>query len=250
MGSSNSKPKKRMRKNTLHTGCLSTDGHEKNTGFDNGGKPQAPQVWTLAADGKAVLEVGHLQCDLKLLCHEWGNGVHDGSRDDSWGEGSDGTFLDEKKFDLLDERRDYFLDEGSDDFLDEGNDFVAERKDTVLAESRDCSVHERWDDFLDEKGNDSFDERKVVCADRKRSNFLSETVSEDILDESDSFQYQSSETFCEGGTGHFFNEWRTDSGKGRNVICGENKVSLPQTLMWINMKFDDFNGHYKSIACW
>ena len=219
MGNAVCKCKKRVHKSMLQSGHLSPDEGQKNTGFDHGEEQQFGHLWTQTMDGKAVFEVVHQQCDVKLLCCKRGDDIRDGRGDDFLDKGSDAVF-NEKKDDL---------GERSDDFLDEGrNDFLAERNDTFLAKWRGSFVDERRADFLDGKTDKSFGERLNVCLD-KRSSFLSETLSEHILDRRDSLHYQSSKTVCKRGSGHFFGERRTDLQEVRNVIGWENKVSFSHT---------------------
>ena len=239
MGNAVCKCRKRVHKSMLHNGHLSPDEDQKNTGFDHAEKQQAGHFWTQTMDGKAIFEVVHQQCNVKLLCCKRSDGIRDGRRDDFLDKESDAVF-NEKRDDLdegsdavfnvkrddPDERSDDFLDGGSDAFLDEGhNDFLAGRKDTFLAKWRGSFVDERRDDFPDGKTDKCFGERLNVCLD-KRSSFLSETLSEHIFDRRDSLHYQSSKTVCERGSGHFFDERRTDLREMRNVISWENKVSF------------------------
>lgn len=227
MGNAVCKCKKRVHKSMLHSGHHSPDEEQKNTGFDHAEKQQASHFWTQTMDGKAIFEVVLQQCNVKLLCCKRGDGIRDGRGDDFLDEGSDAVF--NEKRDDPDERSDDFLDGGSDAFLDEGhNDFLAERKDTFLAKWRGSFVDERRDDFPDGKTDKCFGERLDVCLD-KRSSFLSETLTEQIFDRRDSLHYQSSKTVCERGSGHFFDERRTDLLEVRNVIGWENKVSFSHT---------------------
>ena len=72
----------------LHSGHHSPDEEQKNTGFDHAEKQQASHFWTQTMDGKAIFEVVHQQCNVKLLCCKRGDGIREGRGDDFLDEGS------------------------------------------------------------------------------------------------------------------------------------------------------------------